>query len=74
MPLDRKKRIKATPWTDNLCDELHCLTVQIDYEKTLQRGAVQRWPATCGLQVDIQPFIWLGVWHLVDFENLCFEL
>ena len=27
------KRVQSTPWTDNLRDELNCLTVQINNEK-----------------------------------------
>ena len=28
----------------------------------------------CGLQLDVQPFVWFVEWHLADFEKLCFEL
>ena len=71
-----EKRVKATPWTNNLCNELHYLTVQINYQKdtTEEYSVAMAGYGTCGLQLDVQPFVWCVVWHLADFENLCFEL
>ena len=33
-----EKRVKATPWTDNLCDEINHLTVQINHQKDSREG------------------------------------
>jgi len=69
----KEKSVKVTPWTNNLCTELHYLIVQINYQKDTTeeyRVAMARY-GTCSLHLDVQPCVSCVVWHLTDFENKC---